>query len=82
VIAASLPIILSIWLLSAGIVIVSLHMRWMFKRHLELQERVHRLEMEQLFPGWAARQAMEDALDWRDAHPPESPGSPPPRPEP
>ena len=44
------PIVVSIWILSAGCVLQAIHVSWVFRRHLELQERVHRLEMERDFP--------------------------------
>lgn len=51
-IAASLPIILSIWVLSFGLVVNAWHILQVSKRNQELQRRVFELEMERDFPGF------------------------------
>jgi len=62
---ASWPIIISIWVLAAGSVIASLHVRWVFKEHLKLRRRVHHLEMDREFPGyWEREQEQIDRDRW------------------
>ncbi len=43
---------ISIWLLTAGVIGNTLHIVWVFRRHLRLSHRVHHLEMERDFPGY------------------------------
>ena len=53
------PTLISIWALSISVCVLAFHIRWVFKRHLELQHRVHELEMERDFPGYTARKWAE-----------------------
>lgn len=54
---------LSIWLLVAGSVVTSLHLGWVFRRHLRLGRRVHHLEMDKDFPGYWQREHDEIERD-------------------
>jgi hypothetical protein len=62
---------ISIFLLSAGLVVTSLHLSWMNRNILRLSERIHHLEMERDYPGWIEREALKEALRWREENPPD-----------
>jgi hypothetical protein len=51
-IACSLLIYASIWVLAIGSLITSFHLAWTNRNHLKLRRRVHHLEMDREFPGY------------------------------
>lgn len=50
-IACSIAVYVSIWMLVVASLITTAHLRWTNRNHLKLSRRVHHLEMDKDFPG-------------------------------